>query len=103
MIRQTLQRLSAMQPEELRFRTLCELRKLRGRVVTTLSPPVWHRSALPSILDSRTRMPWPPRVRAALKRGDYRDAHATPAEPFPTRRSSFPTNSFDVAAGFARI
>jgi hypothetical protein len=103
MIRRTLQRLTAMPPEELRFRTLCELRKLRGRVVTTLSRPTWHRSSLASILDSHTQMSWAPVLRAALKRGDYRDAHGALAGHFATRRSPFPINSFEVAAAVAAI
>ena len=98
----TLQRLAAMQPEELRFRTLCELRKLRGRVVTTLSRPAWQRSALDSILDGR-RMPSGPALRATLKRGDYREAHGALAAHFATRRSTFPINGSEVASAGAAI
>ena len=87
-----------MQPEELRFRTLCELRKLRGRVVTTLSRPAWQRSALDSILDRRRIPSWP-----AVKRGDYLEAHGVLAGHFAGRRSSFPINASEVAPAVAAI
>jgi hypothetical protein len=103
MIQRTLQRLAAMQPEELRFRTLGELRKLRGRVTTTLSRPAWQRSALESILEGRTDLPWSAALHGALKRNDYREAHAALAGHFATRRSAFPLNSRDVPAVVAAI
>jgi hypothetical protein len=102
MIRGTLQRLAAMQPEELRFRTLCELRKLRGRVVTTLSRPAWQRSVLDSILDRRRIASWTT-VHAALKRGDYLEAQGALAGHFATRHSSFPINASEVAPAAAAI
>ena len=103
MIRRTLRRLTAMQPEELRFRVLCELRKLKGRAVTTLSRPAWHRSALASILDRHRQMAWSQVLDAALKRGDYRDAHGALAGHFATRRSPFPINAPELRSAVAAI
>ena len=97
MIRRTLQRLAAMQPEEVRFRALCELRKLRGRASIALWRPAWQRSALDSSLESsriRSRLT----LRAALKHRDYLEAHGILADHFASRRSAFPINAPDLAA-----
>ena len=102
MIRRALRRFAAMQPEELRFRTLCELRKLRGRAVTALSRPAWRRSAIDSSLD-RDRLPSRRALRAALQHGDYRETHGILADHFGSRRSAFPINASDVAATAAAI
>ena len=103
MIRRTVQRLAAMQPEELRFRALCELRKLRGRAITALSRPVWQRSAIDSSLE-RGRIPSRRGLRAALKHRDYREVHGILADHFSTRQSAFPINAcrLAVAAGAIR-
>jgi hypothetical protein len=102
MIRRTLQRVAAMQPEEVRFRTLCELRKLRGRATTAVSRPAWRRSVLASSLE-RSRIPsWQP-LQAALRRGDYSEAQAVLANHFGTRQSAFPITASEVAATAASI
>ena len=97
-MRQVLARLAAMQGEELRFRGLCEVRKLAGRVGTTLSPPVWRRNGLDSRLVRRHPSPEWPAIRAGLHRGDYRAAHASLAAHWRQRRSPFPIDSLEVPA-----
>jgi hypothetical protein len=102
MIRRTLQRLAVMQPGEVRFRTLCELRKLGGRAATTFFRPAWRRPAIASSLE-RSRIPsWQP-LRAALRRGDYPEAQTILADHFGTRQSAFPINASEVAATAASI
>ena len=102
MIRRTLQRLAVMPPEELRFRTLRELRKLRGRAITALSRPAWQRSAIGTSLEGGT-IPSRRALRAALKHRDYREVHGILADHFGTRRSAFPVNASGVAATAAAI
>jgi hypothetical protein len=101
MIRRTIERLAAMEPEELRFRLLCEVRKLGGRVSTAVSATAWRREALASALTTDV----PAAVRTALRRGDFAGAQHGLAGHFAARTSAFPLNAREapqVASTIAR-
>jgi len=87
-------RLTAMQPEELRFRLTCQLRKTAGRIRTAISTSRWDRSGLPRALRGGVREsnPWQAAI-AALHKGDYRAAHLSFGEHFAARTSPFPLNA----------
>jgi hypothetical protein len=92
MIRRTAERLAAMKPDELRFRLLCELRKVSGRFSTAVSGAGWRREALAAALTGD--IPGP--LRASLKRADFTAAQRGLAEHFATRTSAFPVNAREV-------
>ena len=96
MTRQALNRLVAMQPEELRFRLLCEARKLEGRVRAAAGTPGWRRAALVSVLNKETSAPGWSTVREALERDDFRAAHLALGQHFTTRPSAFPINAREL-------
>lgn len=96
MTRQVFNRLVAMQPQELRFRVLSEVRKLEGRVRAAAVAPEWRRSALLSALNTDIPVPaWSP-VREALEREDFRAAQRNLAHHFTTRPSAFPINAREL-------
>jgi len=96
MTRQVFNRFVAMQPEELRFRILCEARKLEGRVRATALTPVWRRSSLRSALGREISSPGWPAVRDALDREDFRAAHVALGRYFTTRSSAFPLSAREL-------
>lgn len=98
MIQRTLHKLAAMQPGELRFRLLCELRKTRGRVSTAIARPTWTRSTLDHILGKNVRDLSRGTLAAAFARDDYAEAHAILGRHFSTRRSAFPINAPETPA-----
>ena len=90
MTRQVLNRLIAMQPDELRFRVTSEIRKLEGRVRSVAVKPGWRRTALLPVLSKRVAdtAEWPA-IRSLLARADFAAAHRSPPRHFATRRSAF--------------
>src|SRR5688572_21952788 len=104
MTRQVLNRLIAMQPDELRFRVTSEVRKLEGRVRSVAVKPAWRRTALLPVLSNRVAdtAEWPA-IRSLLARADFPAAHRSLARHFATRRSAFPLNACDLPTMSAAI
>ena len=103
---QMMTRLRSMPPEELRFRSMTELRKVQGRARAAVFTPAWRRGKLAALLEPRVAgaTAWPV-IRQALADGDFRSAHRALARHFSARASAFPLNSADVpdvAAAIAR-
>jgi hypothetical protein len=96
MTRQVFNRLVAMQPEELRFRVLCEARKLEGRVRAAAVAPGWRRWSFLSALNTDISSPAWPAVREALGREDFRAAHVALGQHFTSRPSAFPINGREL-------
>lgn len=88
-----LHRLAAMDREELRFRTVCEARKLGGRVRFAAARPRWRRRNLARLLDG-TAGPLVREAQQAAGRGDAVASHLALARHFQTRGRRWP-----VAAG----
>jgi hypothetical protein len=104
MTQQALNRLIAMQPDELRFRVMSEVRKLEGRLRSVAVKPAWRRTALLPVLSKRVAdtAEWPA-IRSLLARGDFAAAHRSLARHFATRRSAFPLNARDLPTVSAAI
>ncbi len=96
MTRQVFNRLVAMPPEELRFRALCEARKLEGRVRTAALTPVWRRSSLISTLTRQMTVPGWSASRRALEGEDFRAAHLALGRHFISRSSVFPVRAHEL-------
>ena len=96
MTRQVFNRLVAMPPEELRFRVLCEARKLEGRVRAAAVRPGWRRSSLLSALNTEISAPGWSAVRTALEHEDFRAAHVALGQHFRNRPSAFPINAREL-------
>ena len=92
MIPRVLDRLATMGREELRFRVVCEFRKVTGRLGTAVSGAAWRREALAPALAGSIPVP----IRASLDRGDFTAAQQALAEHFATRASAFPINAREV-------
>ena len=82
-------RLAAMDGAELRFRALCETRKLAGRLRFAAARPAWRRSDLARLLD-RHAHPLVRDAQQACARGDYLAAHVALAHHFATRMPRWP-------------
>ena len=103
MSRQVFSRLVAMRPEELRFRVLCEARKLEGRVRAAAFTSAWRRKSLLGALTGQLSAPgWTP-IRDALAREDFSAAHSALSRHFTTRASSFPANARELPDLVSRI
>jgi heparinase II/III-like protein len=96
MTRRVFNRLLAMRPEELRFRVLCEARKLEGRMRTAAVTSAWRRSSLLYALNAETSAPGWSAVRDALEREDFRAAQVALQQYFTTRASAFPINAREL-------
>jgi Heparinase II/III-like protein/Heparinase II/III N-terminus len=96
-MRQVFTRLVAMPPEELRFRALCEARKLEGRVRTAALTPVWRRSSLISGLSAQIAAPGWSAVREALEAEDFRAAQLALGRHFTGRPSVFPVDARELS------
>jgi hypothetical protein len=96
MTRQAFNRLLAMPPDELRFRVLCEARKLEGRMRCAAVTPGWRRSSLLPALHADIPAPASSGVREALEREEFRRAHLALARHFATRRATFPINAGEL-------
>jgi hypothetical protein len=104
MTRDVLRRLVAMQPEELHFRLMSEVRKLEGRIRSAAATPAWRRTSLAAVLSDRVvdapdwHAVWQP-----LARKDFAAAHRALARHFSTRRSAFPLNAQDLPVTAAAV
>lgn len=87
--RSLLTRVAAMEREELRFRTLCEARKLAGRVRFAVARPRWHRRDLVRILDG-TSGTLVQDAREAMAHRDELGAHRALARHFAQRPPHWP-------------
>jgi len=96
MTRQVFNRFVAMQPEELRFRILCEARKLEGRVRAAAFTSAWRRGSLLGALTGQLPAPGWSSIRDALGREDFAAAHSALSRHFATRPSSFPINAREL-------
>ena len=96
MTRQVFSRLVAMRPEELRFRVLCEARKLEGRVRAAAFTSAWRRESLLGALTGQLSAPGWESIRDALAREDFTAAHSKLSRHFATRASSFPINAREL-------
>jgi len=96
MTRQVFSRLVAMRPEELRFRVVCEARKLEGRVRAAAFTSAWRRESLLGALTTQLSAPGWGSIRDALAREDFTAAHSALSRHFATRASSFPINAREL-------
>ena len=104
MTRDVLQRLIAMQRDELRFRVTSELWKLEGRVRSAFVTPAWHRTGLASALsDQVIDTPEWPEVQRLLAVKDFASAHRALTRHFAARRSAFPLNARDLPTVAAAV
>lgn len=82
-------RLAAMDGPELRFRSVCEARKIAGRLRFAAARPAWHRRDLVRLLDPAAG-PLVREARAACRRGAHAAAQAALVQHFGARAPRWP-------------
>lgn len=98
-----LQRVLGMNRAELRFRVLCEGRKMLQRGHAAVARPVWRRAVFPSLLRDGSGSPDLAASRAAAGRGAWPDAHRAFATHIVARESAFPLAPRQLPALVNRI